>query len=365
MVAIDFKGIANRQSRGPGSNPQQKTRSISPIPKPPVGDNQTYPGFNVSKFSGELNRTGVAYQSHFLVFFQVPITRLVGRGTSLNSDPGSRNQNALSDIFNEQLSRLSDGNFTWSDGAMQHFALRIDRVNIPGRIIISSPYKEGNYGLTREYPTNAVYQPVDVSVIMSKDFNEKIFFEQWQDLIIGPHRTHDDLDGRLGVRDLNYISNYATSLTIVQFNNLNKETDTGEKSSILENIIGFMFGGGGFRPGDPVPVYSCTLQEAYPRTIQDIQGDWGSNDIHRLNVVFDYKYFKDKKIGPPIQKIARQDPTFFERLAQKGITQGASVLLGDVARRAGLSQKQQAFLTGATTVARQVFGSVNSKYNLI
>ena len=49
MVAIDFKGIANRQSRGPEANPQQKTRLLQPIPKPPVGDNQTYPGFNVSK----------------------------------------------------------------------------------------------------------------------------------------------------------------------------------------------------------------------------------------------------------------------------------------------------------------------------
>lgn len=323
--------------------------------------------FNINRFAGEINKGGVAYQSHFLVVFTTP-ERNIFRGG------GARvGINDLDRAFNEALLRQNIASTSTGDG-YRNIALRCDRVNIPGRIIISSPYKEGNYGLVREYPTNAVYQPVDCSFVLSKDFSEKIFFETWQDLIIGNHRTSqfgdENADGE-NTKDLNYIKNYSTRISIIQFDNVparsrDERTSTSGIFETISRTVGQFspFGGSGsrtFEPAEPTPVYMCTLNEAYPRTIQDMQGDWGSSDIHRLNVVFDYKYFQDKQLKPVIadEPIRTGDPTI-----TSGFQQGAAVLAGQIARRAGLSQRQTAFLTGATTVARQVFGKVAGKFSI-
>ena len=314
--------------------------------------------FNINTFSGEINKTGVAYQSHFLVVFTTPLSSTLGKS--------SRNhmQNAFERALGQQQIKTS-----WTTNGYRNLAFRCDRVNIPGRIIISSPYKEGNYGLSREYPSNAVYQPVDTSFIMSKDFSEKIFFETWQDLIIGNHRTSPfgDTNAELDKsKDLNYIKNYTTTISIIQFDNIPDETSAkksneNKKSGFFDFVSKFTsFGGGGFAPADPVPVYQLDLIEAYPRTIQDIQGDWASSDIHRLNVVFDYKYFQDRRLFPVVTDAEIKRNNFTE----SGLAAGASVLAGDIARRAGLSQKQQIFLTGATTVARQVFGGLSDKFSI-
>jgi hypothetical protein len=323
------------------------------------------PGFNINEFAGEINSGGVAFQSHFMVVFTTPDPQV---------RPSLRKEDKFNNRFTDLL--LKQGiDSTWTTDGYRNIAFRCDRVNIPGRIIISSPYKEGNYGLVREYPTNAVYQPVDCSFILSKDFSEKIFFETWQDLIVGNHRTSEFGDQNAiseDTKDLNYIDQYTTRITIIQFDNVPKRNMADlptRKNGIFETITNTLntfspFGGGKqIKKGDPTPVYMCTLEEAYPRTIQDIQGDWGSSDIHRLSVVFDYKYFQDKQIKQVFAQGVEVDEG--NPFITSGVQQGASVLAGDLARRFGLSQKQQIFLTGATTVARQVFGKVNDKFNII
>ena len=269
--------------------------------------------------SSQINTAGVAKLSHFLVTFTVPgSTKL---GSALASTSGLRNS-----IGEKFLSK--SGNFVaYQDQGKEHIAYRCERVSLPGRIMISSPYKEGNMGLAREYPTNAVYQPVDMTIVMSEDYSDKIFFELWQDLIVGHHRTEGDQTE--DSRSINYLSDYACTLTISCYS--------------------------GATDGDAElqKVYECTLKEAYPRTIQDIQMDWGSNDIVRLNVVFDYKYFVDntevnKDAGPRNIRGA-------SFLNSTGLGAGLSAFGGRQLARVGPGLQQS--LTGA---AFAVGGVVNA-----
>ena len=209
-----------------------------------------------SNHTGTINRSGVAPQSHFMLTFTAP-TEITGK----------RFRNFIGKAFKKEKERFVG----WEQEGVTNLAFRCERVSLPGRIIISSPYKEGNIGLVREYPTNAVYQPVDATFLMSKDYSEKIFFELWQDLIIGPHRTVGDNNPTEATRNLNYLDNYSCRVTIHCFRPEGAGTFT--------------------------EVYRCTLIEAYPRTIQDIQMDWSANDLVGLNVVFDYKYFEDQSTG--------------------------------------------------------------------
>ena len=283
--------------------------------------------FNIENFAASIGRTGVARASHFMFVINVPSNQ----NKPLNS-------NLIGRQFLENIRNLGTA---WENYGTTHLAFRCDRVSMPGRIVISSPYKEANYGLIREYPTNVVYQPVDASFILSKNLQEKVFFEIWQDLIVGNHRTLGDTnDRRDHTKDLNYLSNYTTSCTIMQFEELPRSEASGS---------------GGDATGLN-PIYSQELIECYPRTIQDMQADWGSQEIQRLNVVFDYKYYKDRIHYEVDKRFATDGRRRFGRATvRSGIEQGAAVLAGQVAARSGLTQRQQAFLTGATTAALNIF----------
>ena len=287
-------------------------------------------GFNIENFSAAIGTTGVAKAAHFMFIVNVP-TKITNPGIT---------ENLIGQKF---LNNKTAAAFEWEGYGTKHLAFRCDRISMPGRIIISSPYKEGNLGLLREYPTNVTYQPVDASIILSKSMQEKVFFELWQDLIVGSHRTDSDrLAVRDNTKDLNYLENYTTTCTIMQFEELPKSSPSGA--------------GGDPNASNYNPIYQIDLQECYPRTIQDLQADWGSQDIQRLNVVFDYKYFEDK-INYEVDKSFATDPRqrFGRSTVRTGIEQGAAVLAGQVAQRSGLTQRQQAFLTGATTAAVNIF----------
>jgi hypothetical protein len=244
-----------------------------------------------SNFAGTINRTGIAKLSHFMLTFTAPSTAM---GKRLNNNIGKAFQEDKKNRF-----------VAWESEGITNLAFRCERVSLPGRIIVTSPYKEGNYGLVREYPTNAVYQPVDATFIMSEDYSEKIFFELWQDLIIGPHRARGDLSTEHGTKDLNYMDEFTCQMTIHCF------SEVGGREGLKE-------------------VYNCSLQEAYPRTIQDLQLDWSSNDVVRLNVVFDYKYFQDQSFNE-IESSAK--PRLGGFFARTGLGAATASLGGEINRR--------------------------------
>ena len=253
--------------------------------------------------AGTINRNGVAHISHFMLTFSAP------------SNVFGNFSNKIGQEFQKQKVNFVG----WETEGVTNLAFRCERVTLPGRIIITSPYKEGNYGLNREYPTNAVYQPVDATFLMSEDYSEKIFFELWQDLIIGHHRTLGDVTTQGSVKELNYMENYTCSMTIHAF------SVTGGRDGLK-------------------PVYSCELREAYPRTIQDLQMDWSANDLVRLNVVFDYKYFADTSENNIQSSASGRGAGFFTR-------SGLGAAVASLGGRAisGLSSRTQQAIGGVVS----------------
>tara|TARA_S200002703_G_scaffold143067_1_gene135826 strand:+ start:599 stop:1579 length:981 start_codon:yes stop_codon:yes gene_type:complete len=286
--------------------------------------------FNVEYFASELGRTGVARASHFMFVINLP---------NPTTNPGIF-QNEIGQKFKKIIEDRSSGLEFFSTEYASHLALRCDRVSMPGRIVVSSPYKEGNMGLVREYPTNAVYQPVDASFILSKNLEEKVFFEAWQDLIVGHHRTDRT---EFESKSLNYLGNFTTSCDILQFEEVPQPDSQG--------ILGFK------------GIYKIELKEAYPRTIQDMQADWASSEIQRLNVVFDYKFYQDEIIGQVDKRFANTGRVPGQRFGtasqRSAISKAAPVLAGAIADRAGLTQRQTAFLTGAASAAYGLWNKIN------
>ena len=264
--------------------------------------------------AGIINRNGVAKLSHFMLTLSAPST--------------SMSDKSFSNLIGTQFNKERQNFVGWDQEGFNNLAFRCERVTLPGRIIITSPYKEGNYGLSREYPTNAVYQPVDATFLMSEDYSEKIFFELWQDLIVGGHRLLGDANNlENSVKELNYISNYTCSMTIHAF------SEVGGDEGLKE-------------------VYSCVLQEAYPRTIQDLQMDWSANDLVRLNVVFDYKYFTDTSYRNIESSAKPRTGGFLNR-------SGIGAAIGSLGGRAisGLSPRTQQAVTGVVSGANAVRGA--------
>ena len=272
-----------------------------------------------STHTGTINKTGVAPLSHFMLNFTAP-TAAMGKNLS----------NFIGKTFEQEKKKRF---VTWEQEGVTNLAFRCERVSLPGRIIISSPFKEANIGLVREYPTNAVYQPVDATFLMSKDYSEKIFFELWQDLIVGHHRTKGDVNPGESVKELNYLDNFTSSISIHCFR--------PEGSREFQEV------------------YRCILREAYPRTIQDIQLDWSANDFVRLNVVFDYKYFEDRSDDEITSGATEDRGGFFNTT---GIGAGLAAFGGR--KLASLGAKSQQRIAGVATGIAGGLSAISSARNI-
>ncbi len=173
--------------------------------------------FNVNSFSAELSKSGVAQTSHFEV-------QVTGPGAS---------------------------------AIERNIMLRCDTVDIPGRTIASTEYRI--YGPLRKVGYGATYTDVSMSMLMSEDFRERSYFEQWHDKIIN---TGAFGSGAGGKHNPSYYDEYVGTVTIRQFGSA----------------------------GDLMSVH--TLQEAYPLAIGPVQMSWSNADLVKQQINFGYRDYK-------------------------------------------------------------------------
>lgn len=179
---------------------------------------------NITQFKSTINQGGVAKASHFEV--------TVSRGNTSGS---------------------------------QDLTMRIDSVEFPSRSLASTEFT--TYGPIQKIAYGSIYEDVSITVLLSKDFNEKIFFEEWQDLAIGTARTEENNTTQNSLFDVGYYDNYKGTVVIKQFDVDGTET------------------------------YNCELIEAYPISVNALIGNWNSEELHRLTVRFAYRHFKDKRMN--------------------------------------------------------------------
>ena len=200
--------------------------------------------FNITDFTAELNKGGIARSD----FFEVVFTSLPPKVVQ------SVNRSTL----------LGPSYFTILDG----LRFRADSVTVPQRAITPIEYKD--YGAPFKIGSTANYIEIDVTFILSKDMRERNFFLAWQDVIAGDHRLKQTAS-RGSSFDLGYFDDYkCDGIEIIHY-----EGDESKDS----------------------PSYTTQLRDAYPLNVGPVTRSWASAEIMKQQVTFTYRYFTEKPSG--------------------------------------------------------------------
>lgn len=177
--------------------------------------------FSISDFTANLSLGGVANASNFKVIITPPSTLSIGE-----------------------------------------LSMRCEQVDFPGRNL-DFVQTGGFTGMDYKVAMAASSSPeINISIILSSDFREKVDILKWQDKIVGPYRN-GQITGNMF--NIGYYDDYKGKVSILQY------SDDGEVS------------------------YTCDLIDAYPASVGNVTGNWqDGNVIHKLPVTFIYRYFTDK-----------------------------------------------------------------------
>ena len=170
--------------------------------------------------------------------------------STMNQQPPARTSNFDVQIFSPL-------------GSVNDLTFRAESVALPGRTIATSDYMD--VGPVTKVGYSAIYLETSINFILSERYNEKEYFDQWIDTIVGPHRVQKNAGGNKF--NAGYYDSYAGSIVIQNYG------VTGQ------------------------PTYKTKLIEAFPLTISPIQLDWGSDDMSKLNVTFTYRYYEHSSAG--------------------------------------------------------------------
>ena len=145
-------------------------------------------------------------------------------------------------------------------GVGEDVSMRATNVTLPGRSVQAATYRD--YGASREIAYLPLYTQSSVTFLCSSDLRERTAFTEWQDTIIGNHRT-----GATGYADpfeAGYYNDYVRSVDIQQMDTTGATT------------------------------FTCQLIEAYPRSVGDITYSYASEEIATFSVQFQFRYFIEK-----------------------------------------------------------------------
>jgi hypothetical protein len=132
----------------------------------------------------------------------------------------------------------------------RNLTYRCETANLPGRSLATMEQK--TYGPVEKHPYLSTYNDIDLTFIVDGDMQEKILFDAWLNYI-NPTYNYN----------MRYKENYATTLTINQYDVSNEKT------------------------------YSVSLFDAYPVSINQLDLDWNGEGYHKLTVTFAYTYWKN------------------------------------------------------------------------
>jgi hypothetical protein len=149
----------------------------------------------------------------------------------------------------------------------KHLSFRVTDVDIPGRQVQNIPYNS-DIGALRKMAYGALYTDITTSIILSDDMREKTFFHEWQSMAGGEHGQSNSISSHPSAGSnwaVGYYDDYISSMVIETFD------ETGK------------------------PGYLCSLEECWPYMVNALQASWGSNEIHKLQVTWAFRYYRDKR----------------------------------------------------------------------
>jgi hypothetical protein len=207
---------------------------------------ETFVRSNINEMVEEINRNGIIQSNKYEVVLDLPN---VFRGEGIQQDPLMR-----------ELASISTA---------KRLTVRCNSATIPGRSFTTQNYKF--YGPQRQFPTEPLYSgEISFTYILSRDLRERVFFEQWMNLICNP---------------LNYkFSFYKDYTTTATINILDR----------MDNII-----------------HSAIIEEIYPKQLGDLAVGYDKeNEMMTQDVSFIYRKYTPLIVTqqiPPTEAI--QPPT--------------------------------------------------------
>tara|TARA_Y100000310_G_scaffold181344_1_gene181269 strand:+ start:199 stop:1029 length:831 start_codon:yes stop_codon:yes gene_type:complete len=185
--------------------------------------------FSIDEFNAELNRSAVAPQSHFVTTIVAPPKITDAQwGPSINSKA------------------LAEG-----------VSFRCEQAEIPGRQVATTDTRI--YGPIRKIAYTQTFTEVNMTFICSHDLREKVFFDKWQEVIVGMGNEEEDR------YDVAYYNDYISQLQVQQYDVSNNVT------------------------------YTVEYIDAFPVTVAPLTLSWGSSEIHKVQVTFAYHHWKRKR----------------------------------------------------------------------
>jgi len=127
---------------------------------------------------------------------------------------------------------------------------RCEVANLPGKNLSTTEQKI--YGPVEKFPYLTTYNDIDLTFIVDEDMSQKFLFDGWLNFI---NPTYNN--------NMRYKENYATTLTINQYDTSNQRT------------------------------YTVSLLDAYPISMNQLDLDWNGDGYHKLTVTFAYTYWKN------------------------------------------------------------------------
>ena len=129
---------------------------------------------------------------------------------------------------------------------------RAETAELPGRTLSTNEYRI--HGPIRKIAYASTYTDTTVTILCSRALAEKVYFEEWQNLI---HNHKADANG--GQYNLGYYNDYIKPVIITTFDDMGGQTS------------------------------EHTFNEAYPIGIAPISLSWGSNELIKLQITFAYR----------------------------------------------------------------------------
>ena len=130
---------------------------------------------------------------------------------------------------------------------------RCENANLPGRTLATTERK--TYGPVEQFPYLTTYTDIDLTFIVDDDMQQKVFFDAWLNYI-NPTYNYN----------MRYKENYATTITINQYDVTNKLS------------------------------YTINLFDAYPISMNQLDLDWNGDGYHKLTVTFTYTHWKNNSL---------------------------------------------------------------------
>lgn len=182
-------------------------------------------------------------------------------------------QNIITDISKSGIAKQSHFQIevtlprVLGGGLNRKLSFRAERSSLPGRAIMSVDNHRGIPGPIQKIPYAPIYQSIDVTFLCNEKLEEKELFEKWMDAITGTHRVNsEDPENSSKVYNIGYYDDIKGTIDIRQFN------ETG------------------------LMVYHVKCLESYPLQITPLSLSWDSDELHRLDVSFAYRYYQLGKV---------------------------------------------------------------------